>query len=98
MNILLAIVDEDEFRQAPERAMLAAAVRVRRAGLEHLVTGQVTPLMLASMEIAGEQLRAEQALLLAEAIHNPANVQAFFDGGDTQRQAFLKDLLRGLKA
>lgn len=61
--------------------LLDAALLVRRAGLEHLVT-EAEPREVLAMVQAGEILAHERASLAAKAIQQPLHFEALMDGGD----------------
>lgn len=70
-------------------SLLDAALQIRRAGLEHLV--QVTTQdELDAMALAGERLEDERAARFAQAVLEPEEALAPFDGG--------KSLARKVKA
>lgn len=74
------------------RTMADVALRIRRAGLEHLVRDlkpeEVEP-TVAAMAAAGEELARERAALLVVALHDPAEIVAPYDGG-AARHASMK--------
>lgn len=95
MSLLRALVDVEAFKASASQALLDAALRVRRAGLEHLVT-EAAPAEVDALALAGEVLAAERAWLAARAAVAPEAVAALFggSGGDDWRRATTKALLR----
>lgn len=84
MSLLRALVDVETFKASPSQALLDAALRVRRAGLEHLVT-EAAPAEVDALALAGEVLAAERAVLSALAFRDVEGVAALFDGGERRR-------------
>jgi hypothetical protein len=62
-------------------ALPEAALLLRRAGLEHLVTGFPSPEEVQALANAGDVLELERAAALARAIHDRGAALAPFDGG-----------------
>lgn len=83
----LAGRDESAFRKDPHKALLDAALLVRRAGLEHLVT-EAEPAEVLAMATAGERIAQERAALL---FADPASALEPIDGGAAKREALLEE-------
>ena len=79
-------------KKAAARALLNAALLVRRAGLEHLVTEATEGEVLALAQ-AGEVLLEEHFAALVVALRDPARAIASLDGGATLRREVLRDAL-----
>jgi hypothetical protein len=83
--------------ETPE-ALLAAALDVRRAGLEHLVDAEVSPEEVKALGMAGDLLEVERALLFRKALADPESLERAFDGGRARRarivDAFLERVAR----
>ena len=71
----------DRLRSDGNEGLLDAALLVRRAGLEHLVT-EPTLEEIVALAKAGEILAHEHAGLAALAHQSPLEFRALLDGGD----------------
>lgn len=77
----------DAFRTLKEAALL-----VRKAGLEHLVT-EATEVEVKALAEAGEIVAKEHAVLLTVSLMDPASAVAPFDGGALLRRSVMRAAL-----
>ena len=82
MNILRLLRGEDE----SDLALEAAALLVRRAGLEHLID-DATGAEVAAMVQAGNEIIKEQAVVFAATLLDPAHAFVPYDSGKALRAA-----------
>lgn len=77
--------------QAVRVRLHARALDLRLAGVRLTLTEALAlnPETLAAFVAAGDQLRREQAILIAQAAQNPAAVAAAYDGGAAAVEAGL---------
>lgn len=80
MSLLRDLVDRELFSKNPTLALYDAALLLRRAGLEHLVT-DATRAEVEALAAAGEQIKSELAVLFTTADRAPEVVAANYDGG-----------------
>jgi hypothetical protein len=88
MSLLRELVDESAFRENAERALLNAALLVRRSGLEHLVT-EASHAEVLAMAQAGEILAKERVAQFLSAVENVPGFLAEFDGGARAREVVM---------
>jgi hypothetical protein len=80
MSVLRQLVDADRLKKDPAAELLDAALVVKRAGLEHLVT-EATGVEVHALAKAGEILAKERIAALVLALSDPTRAIAPFDGG-----------------
>lgn len=84
-RILHDLIDDCLFKEDPIAALLDAALQIRRAGLEHLVTrAEATPSAIAALMKAGQIVEAERAVFVARALQSPEDVAAIYDAGSSR--------------
>ena len=92
MSLLRELIADEEFERDAHAALVNAALLVRRAGLEHLVS-DATLVEVEAMALAGERLADERLASLVNALEKPEDAIAAIDGGRSQARSLLKQLL-----
>ena len=80
MSLLRELINESLFETNPKKALLDAAILVRMAGLEHLVT-EATRSEVVALALAGLHLGKVNAIDVAKALLDPEKTVAPIDGG-----------------
>lgn len=80
MSLLRELINEPLFKKDPKKALLDAAILVRMAGLEHLVT-EATRAEVVALALAGLHLGKVSAIDVAKALLAPEEIVAPIDGG-----------------
>lgn len=93
-SLLRQLIKTEDLRDKKRaaRALMNAALLVRRAGLQHLVT-EATEAEVLALAQAGEVLQGEQLAAIAVAVHDPALAVQPLDGGATVRRQVIRDAL-----
>lgn len=97
MSLLRQLVDQNLREENESLAIFEAALLVRQAGLEHLVT-EATEEEVVALACAGERLVAEHATVLARAFRAPEEVSRIFDKGESLRRSFMRHALAAVRA
>lgn len=80
-------------KEETPQALVEAAVKLRRAGLEHLVDPDVSEEEVEALGMAGDLLEIERALLARKALNDPEALHRAFDGGKARRTRLAREAL-----
>lgn len=82
-----SVIDGDLYKLAPNTAILNAAIKIRRAGLEHLIKSP-GPAEIDAMSMAGEVISVERAILNASPLQT---LMSMARGQSDNRQSLLEE-------